>query len=865
MHRYALRRLIAPLRLFGAVLACLPAFVQAATYYVATDGDDADPGTQTRPWRTIQKAADTLVAGDAVYVRGGTYRERVIARNSGNPGAYIAYLAYPGEQAVVDGQGIDIPDYGALLELSDRSYVKVSGFTVMNAGPNGYSVGILSDGGSHVVIEKNHTINTASSGIAAWGAGDHVEILDNEVETCVNGGHSECLSVAGTGFFEVARNHVHHTGPKNVGAGSGGEGICLKDGAHDGAAHDNHVHDANSVGVYVDAWDKRTHDILVYRNRVHAIVDYGGGLGGNGIALASENGGLLENVRVYDNLSYRNGYNGLMVGGYGDPVPHRPIEKIEIVNNTFHGNGAPEWGGGILLDNAELKEAIVRNNLVSQNSVWQIYALETIPTENYRIDHNLIDGFRGSQPQETRGESFVEGEARFVDAAGEDFHLLKDSPAIDAGFAANAPSEDFDGLARPQGAAYDIGAYEYAADVPPASFKWLLWSDSVTHLRGANIYQRRVYPELDGPNVLGPGPLGPPYTQADFDRLAALHVNYVNISHPGLYAEKPPYALDREVEDNLDRLIDMARKAGLYAVIAFRTGPGRSEFTFLLDGLDDWFDASYLNDRVWVDADAQEAWAAMWRHAAARYRDRANVAGYDLMVEPNGNQVGGDYLNDRLDIWDPDEFRARYGGSAYDWNAWYPRLVRAIRAEDADTPILVEPMAYANIDWLPYLQPTDDAHSVYSIHQYAPFQYTHQAQGRRTCPYPGKCDVYGDGHRRRFDGAWLERLLAPAAEFRATHGVPVAIGEYGVHRWAPGAAAYLRDEMDRFERLGVNYALWMWYPEWPPLREIDSAFNFRLGANPASRREVASSPAWKALRGFWDKNAQGGVNALRKP
>nr|HID13007.1 hypothetical protein [Anaerolineae bacterium] len=42
--------------------------------------------------------------------------------------------------------------------------------------------------------------------------------------------------------------------------------------------------------------------------------------------------------------------------------------------------------------------------------------------------------------------------------------------------------------------------------------KWALWAGG-TKLRGANIYQRRVYPELDGPTFMGPGPVGPPYTQ----------------------------------------------------------------------------------------------------------------------------------------------------------------------------------------------------------------------------------------------------------------------------------------------------------------------------------------------------------------
>ena len=39
-----------------------------------------------------------------------------------------------------------------------------------------------------------------------------------------------------------------------------------------------------------------------------------------------------------------------------------------------------------------------------------------------------------------------------------------------------------------------------------------------------------------------------------------LGANYVNISHPGLFGEDPPYVLDEAVQDNLDRLLDMIAK-----------------------------------------------------------------------------------------------------------------------------------------------------------------------------------------------------------------------------------------------------------------------------------------------------------------
>ncbi len=49
------------------------------TYYVDrshVSASDANPGTEALPWLTIQHAADTLVAGDTVLVKAGSYPER---------------------------------------------------------------------------------------------------------------------------------------------------------------------------------------------------------------------------------------------------------------------------------------------------------------------------------------------------------------------------------------------------------------------------------------------------------------------------------------------------------------------------------------------------------------------------------------------------------------------------------------------------------------------------------------------------------------------------------------------------------------------------------------------------------------------
>jgi hypothetical protein len=59
-----------------------------------------------------------------------------------------------------------------------------------------------------------------------------------------------------------------------------------------------------------------------------------------------------------------------------------------------------------------------------------------------------------------------EGDPKFLDATAGDFHLQKDSPAIDKGadLKRQGVATDFEGNSRPQGRAFDIGAFEFIAE-----------------------------------------------------------------------------------------------------------------------------------------------------------------------------------------------------------------------------------------------------------------------------------------------------------------------------------------------------------------------------------------------------------------
>ena len=166
-------------------------------YYVSPSGNDSNPGTESLPWRTLAKAASMATANVTVFIKQGTYRERLVPTHSGTPDGPITFTSYPGDSVNITGVGIKFQTgqfndrwWNGLVHLDGLKYIKISGLRVLNSE----ATGILILNSSYVTIEKNYIENTYSPGIDVVTC-DNVVVEANEVVHGCTGGDQECISV----------------------------------------------------------------------------------------------------------------------------------------------------------------------------------------------------------------------------------------------------------------------------------------------------------------------------------------------------------------------------------------------------------------------------------------------------------------------------------------------------------------------------------------------------------------------------------------------------------------------------------------------------------------------------------------------
>jgi hypothetical protein len=177
--------------LLGGVLS--PRAATAATYYVATTGNDNNAGTQAKPFRTIRKGLSILQAGDTLQLRGGIYYEGINSQQqtirSGNSWSNPVTIAgYLGEVVTLKG-GLNLNAYRGSLRYLVFDNLTIDGTGVYVGGP----------GAQYIRLKNSEVKNAPTHGIQGYDAA-YIEFINLKV-------HNNGSSRLAHGFY-IALQHA---------------------------------------------------------------------------------------------------------------------------------------------------------------------------------------------------------------------------------------------------------------------------------------------------------------------------------------------------------------------------------------------------------------------------------------------------------------------------------------------------------------------------------------------------------------------------------------------------------------------------------------------------------------------------------
>ncbi len=401
----------------------------AATYYVAVKGNDSNKGDLGHPWRTIQKAANILRAGDTAIVNPGTYDEHVTTRTSGVSGKLIQFTT----NGTVSMRGFTV----------NHDYIRIDGFKM--EGEYKIYDGFISVTGSNNVISNNNIVYSGSSKIYGIMLGDgssRCTIQNNALDGLVYPN----IQLRGS-FHMVENNTIKNTPHDAMRVFGNGHIIRGNFFNHVNATDLTHTDIIQTFGVNGDV----AFDIIFESNYIKDCKAQIGNFEQHGIEDIRDwtfRNNVFENVSMQANI-YAPGF--------------------KWYNNTFY-HVDQNTGGPLFFNAAESGRAnngMVENNLfidcgrLPNNTGW--YSVDSGIT-GFQADYNYVargpsnnwsdkTGFR--EPHGING-----GNPKFINHESSDFRLQADSPAVNSGVTIGGFHSDKNGIPRPQRSAWDMGAYE---------------------------------------------------------------------------------------------------------------------------------------------------------------------------------------------------------------------------------------------------------------------------------------------------------------------------------------------------------------------------------------------------------------------
>ena len=422
-----LRRLILVLGTSFAVSSVI-----GANYYVSTGGNDSTGnGSQASPWRTIQKAANTVSAGDDVYVANGNYSEFVTVNSSGTAANKIKFVGpasligfcLRGSHIVVSNVTCDRSLGAAPPGDSPAKYPLVEFLgnynLLVNSTVNGRGAAYncTKFGGRSVRATGNTIRNCAiqNSGLQFFL---YMAGLSNTVELCdVSGSNGDVMHIDSEQWGVFRSNNVH-----NIAYSDALHTDIFQMIGHSGANASNFIVEANWI-----------HDTDAQLGNFEQTT--GGTKGRNSDVIFRNN--VFENVRWC-----------LFAG----------VFRMMFYNNTFYNVGSSQYGAIMFYDSAlhdcDGSEAIgnVFVNCTQNPMSGPLNLVNYHHNFGSTASYGAISGSLGAN-------SINSGKPQNVNPGAHDFRIQASSILRDRGVTIPSFNTDKDGAMR--SGTWDLGAYEY--------------------------------------------------------------------------------------------------------------------------------------------------------------------------------------------------------------------------------------------------------------------------------------------------------------------------------------------------------------------------------------------------------------------
>jgi hypothetical protein len=463
--------LLATAVLLSAFYTASPA--RATTYYVAKTGNNSNPCTQAQPCLTIARGQTlATLPGDIVQVGPGTYSERVTLSTSGSSAGKITFRGQDGSgcpttlDSDVNSRGArPAPTVTMQGFTVNANFVAMQCFRIAGTGNPGFDIGA-----SQTDIDMTDNVVDGSSTPGSPWVGLNMPVVSlaqmpkniNYSRNYVTGTQYGAMVLCNSNCL-LQDNEFERMmgGPLNTDHDYSrvfGEFVTFRHNY----MHGNRISDcADPVNrdCHIDCW--QTWNIGSpggYEVARHITIDRNTCFNAHeGIIARDTSSTSLGGTTSHTDWVVTN--NVIGHGPIGDSMPwcalFDHVGAVVYDNNTCtEGIVSPRNGSEALS---------VRNNIFYQAGFLP-YTNQTNGDQPGKIDvdtKNLLYEAGRTYSDFATGD-ILNQNPNFVNAAGDDWHILTSSPAKDVAVNVGLTA-DHDGNIRPQGAGPDVGAYEVSS------------------------------------------------------------------------------------------------------------------------------------------------------------------------------------------------------------------------------------------------------------------------------------------------------------------------------------------------------------------------------------------------------------------